>query len=60
MSHLFADDLLFFAEASLNQVLVIKSCLSKFKKASGQKVNFAKSHHIFWNLKVQQRITVFF
>lgn len=44
ISHLFfANDLLLFVEADTSQVVIIKECLLEFSKASGQKVNFAKS-----------------
>lgn len=45
ISHLlFADDLLFFAEVTLEQVEVAKSCLARFEKVSGKRVNSEKSH----------------
>lgn len=45
ISHLlFADDLLFFAESTTEQVEVIKSRLPKFEKAFGHRVNYSKSH----------------
>ncbi|KAI5349115.1 hypothetical protein L3X38_002002 [Prunus dulcis] len=44
VSHLFfADDLVLFAEASIKQARVMKSCLDLFCQASGQLVNFDKS-----------------
>ena len=44
LSHLcFADDLVLFAKASLDQVNVIKGILDLFCKSSGQKVNQGKS-----------------
>lgn len=44
ISHLFfADDLILFAEASINQMLIVKECLDIFCSWSGQKVNFDKS-----------------
>ncbi|XP_021605634.1 uncharacterized protein LOC110610068 [Manihot esculenta] len=44
ISHLmFADDMVLFAEASVEQSDLILSCLDDFAKASGQKVNLAKS-----------------
>ena len=59
LSHLFfADDLIIFAEARLDQVQVINECLSNFCAASGQKVNTSKtrvffSHNINHNIKSQ-------
>ncbi|XP_019164336.1 PREDICTED: uncharacterized protein LOC109160503 [Ipomoea nil] len=44
LTHLFfADDMVLIAEASLEQMKVIKGCLQKFEKASGQKVSIQKS-----------------
>ena len=44
ISHLcFADDLVLFAKASLDQVQVIKGILDLFCKSFGQKVNLSKS-----------------
>ena len=44
LSHLlFANDLVLFGKASLEQVKVIKGILDIFCKSSGQKINFAKS-----------------
>lgn len=44
ISHLFfADDLILFAEASINQMILVKQCLDLFCEWSGQKVNFDKS-----------------
>lgn len=43
----FADDLPFFAEASTDQVEVMKSCLTKFSNASGWKINFANTLMFF-------------
>lgn len=44
MSHLmFADDLLLFAEANLDQIEVIKAVVGRFCEASGQKVNNSKT-----------------
>ncbi|XP_057999242.1 uncharacterized protein LOC131178309 [Hevea brasiliensis] len=44
ISHLFfADDLLLFVEASLDQMRVIMDCLNLFCSTSGQHVNVAKS-----------------
>ena len=48
LSHLFfADDLIIFAEARLDQVQVINECLSNFCAASGQKVNVSKTRVFF-------------
>lgn len=48
LSHIFfADDVVFFAEASLGQVSVIKRCLDQFCGVSGQKVSFEKSRISF-------------
>lgn len=48
ISHLlFTDDRLFFSEASMSQVEVIKSCLSKFVKASWQRKNYEKLYIFF-------------
>lgn len=45
----FADDIMLFAEASVDQALSIGSCLERFCKASGQKVSLAKSIIYFSN-----------
>lgn len=48
ISHLmFADYLLLFGEASVQQMKVIMSCLNTFCEASGQKVNIEKSQLYF-------------
>lgn len=48
LSHLFfADDLILLAEASLEQVSVVKDCLEMFCKASGQRVNASKTRVFF-------------
>ncbi|XP_073051702.1 uncharacterized protein [Primulina eburnea] len=48
LSHLlFADDMLLFAEASIDQLHIIMECLNKFCTSSGQRVNFQKSHIFF-------------
>ena len=43
----FADDLILFAEASVDQAQVIRECLDKFCAASGSKVSFDKSRVYF-------------
>jgi len=43
----FADDMLFFAEASEEQMENIIACLDTFYKASGQKVNSSKTRVYF-------------
>ncbi|BFG41163.1 hypothetical protein CerSpe_274360 [Prunus speciosa] len=44
ISHLFfADDLILFGKASVNQAIVMKNCLDGFCRLSGQKVSFEKS-----------------
>lgn len=44
ISHLFfADDLVLFAEASVSQATILKSCMDEFCNQSGQTVNFDKS-----------------
>ena len=43
----FADDIILFAEASLDQANVIHDCLDRFCNASGQKVSLAKSRVYF-------------
>lgn len=48
MSHLmFADDLLFLAKESMDQVEVIKNSLASFEKSFGQKVKFFKTRIYF-------------
>ncbi|XP_019200262.1 PREDICTED: uncharacterized protein LOC109193892 [Ipomoea nil] len=48
LSHLcFADDMVLFSEATIDQVNVIMRCLDLFCEASGQKVSFAKSSVYF-------------
>lgn len=43
----FADDLILFSEAMVEQTKVMKDCLSEFCTMSGQKVNFQKSNIFF-------------
>lgn len=43
----FADDILLFAEATVEQAMVIQDCLERFSMASGQKISVAKSRVYF-------------
>ena len=44
LSHLFfANDMVLFAEASVEQIQVIMDCLNRFCMSSGQRINFQKS-----------------
>lgn len=43
----FADDVMLFVEASLDQAQVLNECLQRFCKASGQKVSLHKSRVYF-------------
>ncbi|CAJ2657953.1 unnamed protein product [Trifolium pratense] len=55
ISHLiFADDLLLFAEASIEQAHCVMHCLDQFCLASGQKINSQKTQ-IFFSKNVDQR-----
>lgn len=45
----FADDLLLFSEASIEQIEVMESCLAEFCDLSGQRVSFNKSRICFSN-----------
>lgn len=47
LSLLFADDLILFAEASIEQSHFVKDCLDRFCEASGQKGNASKSRIYF-------------
>lgn len=48
ISHIFfADDLMLFAESSVEQLDIIKQCLLDFSKASGQRISFEKSSIVF-------------
>lgn len=48
VSHLFfADDSLIFFKATMGEAQMIKSCLLKYEKMSGQSVNFNKSCMVF-------------
>lgn len=48
ISHLFfADDLVMFAEASIEKIEIIKQCLDLFCNASKERVNFEKSNIFF-------------
>nr|KYP45879.1 Retrovirus-related Pol polyprotein from type-2 retrotransposable element R2DM [Cajanus cajan] len=43
----FADDLILFSEASLDQVDIIQSCLEEFCRSSEKKINHDKSRIFF-------------
>lgn len=45
----FADDIILFAEADLEQAAAIHDCLNRFCQVSGQKVSLAKSQVYFSN-----------
>ena len=45
----FADDLILFAEASVEQINIVKDCLDKSSAISGQRVNFQKLSICFSN-----------
>lgn len=45
----FADDIILFSEASVEQALIIAECLDRFCMASGQKVSLQKSSVFFSN-----------
>lgn len=48
MSHLcFVDDMVFFAEAGMDQINTIMQCVDQVCSASGQKVSMAKTHIFF-------------
>ncbi|XP_028754982.1 uncharacterized protein LOC114714409 [Neltuma alba] len=56
ISHLmFADDLLFFGEATKQQVQCMLDCLNSFCSASGEKVNLGKSS-IFFSRNVKPQV----
>ena len=51
LSHLtFADDLVLFAETSLDQVENISACLDIFSDSSGEKVSSEKTKVFFCNI----------
>jgi len=52
---LFADDLLLFAEASIEQAHCIMHCLNLFCEASGQKINNQKTQ-FFFSKNVDQQL----
>ena len=57
LSHIcFADDLIFFAEASVRQIRVIRRVLERFCLASGQKVSLEKSK-IFFSRNVSRELS---
>ncbi|XP_019166798.1 PREDICTED: uncharacterized protein LOC109162582 [Ipomoea nil] len=48
LTHLcFADDMVLFTEATSEQVEVVKECLDRFCRDSGQRISLAKSHVFF-------------
>lgn len=53
----FANDLILFAEASLEQVRIIQSCLEAFCKASGEKVNNDKTN-MYVSRKVHSNVVM--
>lgn len=49
LSHIFfVDEIILFAEASLDQLLVVKECLDNFYSWSSQKINYMKSSIMFY------------
>ena len=48
----FADDLILFAEASLEQVMLIKNIMKLFCKIYGQKINLEKSRMFFFKCDI--------
>nr|KYP65965.1 Putative ribonuclease H protein At1g65750 family [Cajanus cajan] len=56
LTHLaFADDLILFAEANMNQVEIIQSCLNHFCSSSGQKISQEKTR-IFFSKNVARTV----
>lgn len=52
----FADDIMLFSEANLEQAKNMQRCLQKFCKASGQKVSLEKSRvYFFQNVPLEQQ-----
>lgn len=55
---MFADDLVLFSDASMEQAHVVNMCLDLFCQSSGQKVSNAKtriffSRNVHWNVRTQ-------
>ena len=53
---LFSDDLILFAEASVEQIEVIKESLRQFCDMSGQKLNFQKSNICFSSIVKERKV----
>lgn len=55
----FADDIVLFAEASTEQAHVIRNCVDRFCRASGQKISLQKSRAYFsGNMKEDEKTEV--